>query len=200
LPAPDFAAQSQARYVAPSSELQGQLVQAWQSVLGLGQVGVEDNFFELGGHSLLATQLIGLIGKLSGKDLPLRVVFERPTITAMADWLENQAGAVKPSPTLLPRPETLPLSFAQQRLWFLQQLDPDSPAYNLAGAVRLTGELHVADLHAALQAVLDQHEVLRTGFVGAAEGPSQVILANWSCRSLMWRAKTRCMNDCGGTP
>ncbi|MBJ2347094.1 MULTISPECIES: non-ribosomal peptide synthetase [Pseudomonas] len=178
LPAPDFAAQSQARYVAPSSELQGQLVEAWQSVLGLGQVGVEDNFFELGGHSLLATQLIGLIGKLSGKDLPLRVVFERPTITAMADWLENQAGAVKPSPTLLPRPETLPLSFAQQRLWFLQQLDPDSPAYNLAGAVRLTGELHVADLHAALQAVLDQHEVLRTGFIGAAQGPSQVVLAH----------------------
>ncbi|WP_434676429.1 amino acid adenylation domain-containing protein [Pseudomonas sp. D3-10] len=178
LPSPDFAAQSQARYVAPSSELQGQLVQAWQSVLGLDQVGVEDNFFELGGHSLLATQLIGLIGKLSGKDLPLRVVFERPTITAMADWLENQAGAVKPSPTLLPRPETLPLSFAQQRLWFLQQLDPDSPAYNLAGAVRLTGELYVADLHAALQAVLDQHEVLRTGFIGAAQGPSQVVLAH----------------------
>ena len=177
LPAPDFAAQSQARYVAPSSELQGQLVEAWQSVLGLGQVGVEDNFFELGGHSLLATQLIGLIGKLSGKDLPLRVVFERPTIAAMADWLESQASTVKSSPTLLPRPEKLPLSFAQQRLWFLQQLDPQSPAYNLAGAVRLTGELHIADLQAALQAVVDQHEVLRTGFIGEAQGPSQVILA-----------------------
>ncbi|WP_434700397.1 amino acid adenylation domain-containing protein [Pseudomonas sp. D1-1] len=177
LPAPDFAAQSQARYVAPSSALQGQLVEAWQSVLGLEQVGVEDNFFELGGHSLLATQLIGLIGKLTGKDLPLRVVFERPTITAMADWLESQAGTVKPSPTLLARPEKLPLSFAQQRLWFLQQLDPQSPAYNLAGAVRLTGELHVADLRAALQAVVDQHEVLRSGFVSGAEGPSQVILA-----------------------
>ena len=177
LPAPDFAAQSQARYVAPSSELQGQLAEAWQSVLGLGQVGVEDNFFELGGHSLLATQLIGQIGKLSGKDLPLRVVFERPTIAAMADWLEHQAGSVKLSPSVLPRPETLPLSFAQQRLWFLQQLDPDSPAYNLAGAVRLTGTLHIGDLHAALQAVVDQHEVLRTGFISQAEGPSQVVLA-----------------------
>lgn len=176
LPAPDFAAQSQARYVAPSSELQGQMVEAWQSVLGLGQVGVEDNFFELGGHSLLATQLIGLIGKLTGKDLPLRVVFERPTIAAMADWLENQAGTVKASPTLLPRPDKLPLSFAQQRLWFLQQLDPHSPAYNLAGAVRLTGELHIADLQAALQAVVDRHEVLRTGFIEQAEGPSQLIL------------------------
>ncbi|MCJ8208037.1 non-ribosomal peptide synthetase [Pseudomonas sp. RGM2987] len=177
LPAPDFAAQSQARYVAPSSELQSQMVEAWQSVLGLGQVGVEDNFFELGGHSLLATQLIGLIGKLTGKDLPLRVVFERPTIAAMADWLENQAGTVKASPTLLPRPDKLPLSFAQQRLWFLQQLDPHSPAYNLAGAVRLTGELHIADLRAALQAVVDRHEVLRTGFINQAEGPSQLILA-----------------------
>ncbi|RMQ50439.1 Ribonuclease H [Pseudomonas cichorii] len=177
LPEPDFAAQSLARYVAPSSELQGQMVEAWQSVLGLDQVGVEDNFFELGGHSLLATQLIGLIGKLSGKDLPLRVVFERPTIAGMADWLENRSDSAQSSPTLLPRPAKLPLSFAQQRLWFLQQLDPQSPAYNLAGAVRLTGELHIADLHAALQSVLDQHEVLRTGFVDQAEGPSQVILA-----------------------
>ncbi|WP_460135955.1 amino acid adenylation domain-containing protein [Pseudomonas sp. S1_E04] len=176
LPAPDFAAQSQARYVAPSSELQSQMVEAWQSVLALGKVGVEDNFFELGGHSLLATQLIGQVGKLTGKDLPLRVVFERPTIAAMADWLENQADTVKPSPSVLPRPETLPLSFAQQRLWFLQQLDPDSPAYNLAGAVRLTGELHIADLRAALQAVVDQHEVLRTGFISQADGPSQVVL------------------------
>ncbi|MBN6715620.1 non-ribosomal peptide synthetase [Pseudomonas capsici] len=177
LPAPDFAAQSQARYVAPSSELQSQMVEAWQSVLGLDQVGVEDNFFELGGHSLLATQLIGLIGKLSGKDLPLRIVFERPTIAAMADWLENRTDTAQSAPTRLPRPEKLPLSFAQQRLWFLQQLDPQSPAYNLAGAVRLTGALNIADLQRALQSVLDQHEVLRTGFIGEAEGPSQVILA-----------------------
>ncbi len=177
LPAPDFAAQSQARYVAPSSELQSQMVEAWQSVLGLDQVGVEDNFFELGGHSLLATQLIGLIGKLSGKDLPLRVVFERPTIAAMADWLENRTDTAQSAPVRLPRPEKLPLSFAQQRLWFLQQLDPQSPAYNLAGAVRLTGALSIDDLQRALQSVLDQHEVLRTGFISEAEGPSQVILA-----------------------
>ncbi|MEN1835436.1 amino acid adenylation domain-containing protein [Pseudomonas lijiangensis] len=177
LPAPDFAAQSQARYVAPSSELQGQMVEAWQSVLGLDQVGVEDNFFELGGHSLLATQLIGLIGKLSGKDLPLRIVFECPTIAAMAHWLENRTDTAQSAPKLLPRPEKLPLSFAQQRLWFLQQLDPQSPAYNLAGAVRLTGALNIDDLQSALQSVLDQHEVLRTGFISEPEGPSQVILA-----------------------
>ncbi|MDB6143753.1 MAG: ribonuclease, partial [Pseudomonas sp.] len=165
LPAPDFAAQSQARYVAPRSELETQMTQAWQDLLGLERVGIEDNFFELGGHSLLATQLIGLVGKLSGKDLPLRKVFELPTIAGMAQWLEAQAASTEVTgPRLLPRPEVLPLSFAQQRMWFLQQLDPQSPAYNLSGAVRLTGELRVADLHRALQSVLDQHEVLRTIF------------------------------------
>ncbi|GAA0573342.1 amino acid adenylation domain-containing protein [Halomonas salifodinae] len=176
LPAPDFTAQSEARHVAPRNELEAQLAEAWQNVLGLARVGIEDHFFELGGHSLLATQLIGLIGKLSGKELPLRVVFERPTIAGMADWLEHQGAGTRPTPTRLPRPETLPLSFAQQRLWFLQQLDPSSPAYNLAGAVRLTGDLQVAKLRGALQAVLDQHEVLRTGFVNVAGAPAQRIL------------------------
>ncbi|OEC33738.1 hypothetical protein A7D25_17265 [Pseudomonas sp. 21C1] len=178
LPAPDFAAQSEARYVAPRSELEAQLTEAWQSVLGLARVGIEDNFFELGGHSLLATQLIGQIGKLSGKELPLRVVFECPTIAAMAAWLEQQTASAKPSPTLLPRPAQLPLSFAQQRLWFLQQLEPQSPAYNLSGAVRLTGELCIADLHAALQTLIDQHEILRTGFSSDGGEPSQVILTS----------------------
>ncbi len=178
LPAPDFAAQSEARYVAPRSELHAQLAEAWQGVLGLARVGIEDHFFELGGHSLLATQLIGQIGKLSGKDLPLRVVFERPTIAAMAEWLEQQQASEKTTPMRLPRPQTLPLSFAQQRLWFLQQLQPQSPAYNLAGAVRLSGDLHVADLQAALQALVDQHEVLRTRFVSDGGEPSQVILAS----------------------
>ncbi|WP_139113293.1 non-ribosomal peptide synthetase, partial [Pseudomonas sp. 34 E 7] len=177
LPAPDFAAQSEARYVAPRTELHAQLAEAWQGVLGLARVGIEDHFFELGGHSLLATQLIGQIGKLSGKDLPLRVVFERPTIAAMAEWLEQQQASEKTTPMRLPRPQTLPLSFAQQRLWFLQQLQPQSPAYNLAGAVRLSGDLHVADLQAALQALVDQHEVLRTRFVSDGGEPSQVILA-----------------------
>ncbi|WP_205884540.1 MULTISPECIES: non-ribosomal peptide synthetase [Pseudomonas] len=177
LPAPDFAAQSEARYVAPSSALQAQLAEAWQAVLGLSRVGIEDHFFELGGHSLLATQLIGQIGKLCGKDLPLRVVFERPTIATMAEWLEQQQASETTTPKRLPRPQTLPLSFAQQRLWFLQQLQPHSPAYNLAGAVRLSGDLHVADLHAAVQALVDQHEVLRTRFVSDGGEPSQVILA-----------------------
>lgn len=178
LPAPDFAAQSEARYVAPRSELEAQLAEAWQSVLGLARVGIEDHFFELGGHSLLATQLIGVIGKLSGKELPLRVVFECPTIATMAAWLEQQTASAKPSPTLLPRPAKLPLSFAQQRLWFLQQLEPQSPAYNLSGAVRLTGDVQVADLHAALQALVDQHEILRTGFSSDGGEPAQVILAS----------------------
>ena len=179
LPAPDFAAQSLARYVAPRSELETQMAHVWQELLGLERVGIEDNFFELGGHSLLATQLIGLVGKLSGKDLPLRKVFELPTIAGMAEWLVTQSASTEANgPRLLARPECLPLSFAQQRMWFLQQLDPQSPAYNLSGAVRLTGELRVADLHRALHAVLTQHEVLRTVFTSVSGEPQQVILAS----------------------
>ena len=165
------------RYLAPRSELEAQLAEAWQGVLGLARVGIQDHFFELGGHSLLATQLIGQIGKLSGKELPLRVVFERPTIAAMAEWLEQQEVGESNTPKRLPRPQSLPLSFAQQRLWFLQQLQPQSPAYNLAGAVRLSGDLHIADLQAALQALVDQHEILRTRFVSDGGEPVQVILA-----------------------
>ena len=153
------------------------MAEAWQGVLGLARVGIQDHFFELGGHSLLATQLIGQIGKLSGKELPLRVVFERPTIAAMAEWLEQQEVGESNTPKRLPRPQSLPLSFAQQRLWFLQQLQPQSPAYNLAGAVRLSGDLHIADLQAALQALVDQHEILRTRFVSDGGEPVQVILA-----------------------
>ncbi|WP_412462169.1 amino acid adenylation domain-containing protein [Pseudomonas sp. SC11] len=178
LPAPDFAAQSLARYVAPSSALQQQMVDAWQQVLGLAQVGVQDNFFELGGHSLLATQLIGLVGKLTGKDLPLRVVFEHPTITAMAEWLDTREQPAKQGPSRLSRPTPVPLSFAQQRLWFLQQLDPQSPAYNLSGAVRLSGALAVDDLQQALQCLVDQHEVLRTRFHDGTDGPVQHVLAH----------------------
>ncbi|NWC00353.1 amino acid adenylation domain-containing protein [Pseudomonas gingeri] len=176
LPAPDFAAQSQARYVAPRNELEQQMSQGWQELLGLDRVGIEDNFFELGGHSLLATQLIGLVGKISGKDLPLRKVFELPTIAAMAEWLQTQDGSSTTGPRRLPRPESLPLSFAQQRMWFLQQLDPASPAYNLSGAVRLTGALQVEAFNAALQDLFDAHEVLRTLFISNAGEPQLQIL------------------------
>ncbi|WP_325948325.1 non-ribosomal peptide synthetase [Pseudomonas putida] len=179
LPAPDFAAQSASRYVAPRDVLEQQMVEAWQELLDLPRVGVEDHFFELGGHSLLATQLIGLVGKLSGKDLPLRIVFERPTITGMADWLRTEDAAAQPrGPQRLPRPERLPLSFAQQRMWFLQQLEPASPAYNLAGAVRLLGTLSVETLQAALHDLLREHEVLRTLFSADGGEPAQVILSD----------------------
>ncbi|MGE7989461.1 amino acid adenylation domain-containing protein [Pseudomonas sp. NPDC089554] len=178
LPAPDFAAQSAARHVAPRTALEQQMADAWQELLGLERVGVEDHFFELGGHSLLATQLIGLVGKLTGKDLPLRVVFERPTIRGMAEWLQAQDDHAQPrGPQRLPRPERLPLSFAQQRMWFLQQLEPSSPAYNLAGAVRLLGNVQVSALQNALDGLLAQHEVLRTLFTGEAGEPCQVIVA-----------------------
>ncbi|MGF2687336.1 amino acid adenylation domain-containing protein [Marinobacter sp. DUT-3] len=179
LPAPDFAAQSAASYVAPTTPLQQQLVSVWQEVLGLERIGIHDNFFELGGHSLLATQLIGQLSRQLDREVPLRRVFEKPTVAELAEDLESQqVSQDETGPRPQSRPEVLPLSFTQQRMWFLQQLEPDSPAYNLPGAVRLLGDVNHEHLRQALQVLVDQHEVLRTRFVNRDGAPVQIIEAN----------------------
>ncbi|MFD1582155.1 amino acid adenylation domain-containing protein [Microbulbifer halophilus] len=175
LPAPDFSAQSAAGYRAPRTPLEEQLAEVWRELLGLERVGTGDNFFELGGHSLLATQLIGQLSRQLDREIPLRAVFEHPTVAAMAEWLSEGEGAGDPGPEPGPRPEVLPLSYAQQRMWFLQQLEPESPAYNLPGAVRLLGEVDSHCLRRALQLLVDDHEVLRTRFANRDGAPVQVI-------------------------
>ncbi|MBB3059227.1 non-ribosomal peptide synthetase [Microbulbifer rhizosphaerae] len=175
LPAPDFSAQSAAPYRAPQTPLEEQLAETWREVLDLKRIGTGDNFFELGGHSLLATQLIGQLSRQLDRDIPLRTVFEHPTIAAMAQWLEKEESAGDPGPQPGPRPEVLPLSYAQQRMWFLQHLEPESPAYNLPGAVRLMGEVDSRCLRRALQLLVDDHEVLRTRFANCDGAPVQVI-------------------------
>ncbi|HEY0735635.1 MAG TPA: amino acid adenylation domain-containing protein, partial [Herpetosiphonaceae bacterium] len=177
LPVPDRALSSGGEsFVAPRTPLEELITAVWAAVLGLEGVGIHDNFFALGGHSLLATQVISRLRQILAVDVPLRVLFEAPTIAALADQITGQAAV--PNVPLLPQPRDgrpLPLSFAQQRLWFLQQLDPASSAYHLPTVVRLHGLLDVAALQQALTALVARHEMLRTVVAGRAGQPVQVI-------------------------
>ena len=155
-------------YVAPADAVEEILAGVWEQVLGVERVGVEDNFFELGGHSLLATQVVSRIRDLFQVELPLRVLFENPTVRAVAAEVElarTNGGAVAPPLVRAARNgDRLPLSYAQQRLWFISQLEPDSAAYNCPAAIRLSGELDVSALQRSLEEITRRHEVLRTSF------------------------------------
>jgi amino acid adenylation domain-containing protein len=172
-------------YTAPRTPLEKTLAQLWAEVLRLERVGINDNFFEVGGHSLMATRLISAIHTTFQVDLPLRSLFEAPTIARQAELLVKtmaEKGLTlkieqQVQPSIPPRDTTSnpPLSFAQQRLWFLEQLEPGSLAYNIPFAFRLNGPLDVAALQRALNEIVRRHEVLRTTFVLADEEPVQVI-------------------------
>ena len=181
LPAPDTPGSSARTYVAPRTPAEERMAGIWAEVLGVERVGAEDHFFDLGGHSLLATQLVSRVREAFRTELPLRAVFEAPTLAELVDRVEalraetaGDAGA----PPLVPVPRDgspLPLSFAQQRLWFIDQLEPGSTAYHMPSALRLRGPLDPRVLERALGEVVRRHEALRTTF-GETEGvPFQVV-------------------------
>ena len=151
----------------------------WGEVLGVESVGRQEDFFELGGHSLLATQVISRVREAFDVEVPLKALFESPTVAGLAEAVERERreGRIVEAPPIVAvgRDRQLPLSFAQQRLWFIHQLESDSTAYNLARAVRLRGELDLFALKQSLQAIAQRHEVLRTRFVAVGGQPSQVI-------------------------
>ncbi|HEX3526265.1 MAG TPA: amino acid adenylation domain-containing protein [Thermoanaerobaculia bacterium] len=173
--------------VPPRTPAEATMAELWREVLGLdasAAVGVEESFFDLGGHSLLATQLMSRVRDAFRIEVPLRIIFETPTVAGLALWIEHarQTGAAPlrvPPLRPAPRGRDLPLSFAQERLWFLAQLAPASAAYNMPSAMRLTGRLDRAALAAALSEIVRRHEALRTVFhMTAAGGPFQVIQAH----------------------
>ncbi|WP_369414579.1 non-ribosomal peptide synthase/polyketide synthase [Corallococcus soli] len=179
LPAPEAGLSQAGRYEAPRTATEEVLAALWAQVLGVRQVGARDDFFELGGHSLLATQVVSRIRTAFGVEVPLRALFESPVLHALAERIEAEVaqGAGTKQPPLVARPRTghEPLSFAQQRLWFLDQLQPGSALYNLPSAVRLTGRLDVAALERTFTELVRRHEALRTTFQGLDGEPIQVI-------------------------
>jgi acyl transferase domain-containing protein len=164
-------------YLAPSNSLEKTIVEVWQELLGIDQIGVNDNFFELGGHSLLITQLVARLRKILALDIPLRTVFEAPTVAELARRVDLAAGNLRrPRINPIAHHGEAPLSFAQQHLWILDQLEPGNPAYNLRVAVRLIGALNILALEEALNALIERHEVLRTKFVNVDDRPIQIVL------------------------
>ncbi len=157
---------SRAGYDAPRNVLEDELARLWQELLGIERVGIRDNFFALGGHSILAMRMTGAVRQRLGMELTLRALFEQPTIATLVPVLQAQVEqAVLPAIRRDAQRVQPPLSFAQQRLWFLDELEGGSSQFNMPAALRLKGELDVAALRRAISRIVERHEVLRTQFV-----------------------------------
>jgi amino acid adenylation domain-containing protein len=167
------------KYVEPRTAVEEILAEVWSQVLDVERVGVHDNFFELGGHSLLAAQVMARLTKVFQTEIPLQSIFDAPTIAGLAEFITTAtAGERQPEEHVLGRTtydNTAPLSFAQQRLWFLAQLEPESAAYHISSAVGLYGTLDTAALGRALSELVRRHEVLRTSFPTIDGQPMQYI-------------------------
>ncbi|HEX7242481.1 MAG TPA: amino acid adenylation domain-containing protein, partial [Longimicrobiaceae bacterium] len=177
LPAPEYGS-GEGRYEAARAEVEEVLCGVWAEVLGVERVGVRESFFELGGHSLLATRVVARIREVLAVELPLRELFEAPTVAGLAERVEALRRAGQPTlPPVLPTERTgaLPLSFAQQRLWLVDRLEPGSAAYNIPVAWRLCGVPDVGALRVSVGGLARRHETLRTTFAEHDGVPVQVV-------------------------
>ncbi len=164
-------------YVAPRGAVEELIAGVWSEILDTPRISAHDNFFEIGGHSLMAGRVLSRLERAFGAQVPVREMFQRPTVAAMAAWVsaaQTAGGTVAPPIAPVPREAPLPLSFAQERLWFLDRLQPGSTAYNIPAVMRLAGTLSVPALERTLEAIVRRHEALRTTF-GEAGEPVQVI-------------------------
>ncbi len=179
LPAPEQPrSDSYSRSRLPQSPIEEMVLAIFADVLRVESLGLDDNFFEMGGHSLSATQVVSRIRQNLHVDLPVRSVFESPTVATLSRAVDQQQRGkegLAPPIERVPRNQKLPLSFAQQRLWVLDQIEPDNPLYNLPRPIRLKGPLNVQALEKALQGIVARHEVLRTNYVAEKGQPYQVI-------------------------
>jgi amino acid adenylation domain-containing protein len=183
LPAPDESSRlgAERELRPPETATEKALAAIWTEVLGVERIGREDAFFDLGGHSLLATRVVSRVNAALGVELPLLAVFDAPDLAALAGTVDRLAGrhrsgraAPEPIPTV-PRDGPMPLSHAQERLWFLDRFEPESPLYNLPSVFRVHGELDAGRIDRALRGLIRRHETLRTTFAETADGPVQVI-------------------------
>jgi amino acid adenylation domain-containing protein len=172
LPAPERGAED---YRAPRTPQEEILCDIFADVLALERVGITDNFFDLGGHSLMATRLVSRVRATLGVELMLRTLFECPTVAQLVPHLDTAAKSRPPLSAVNPRPAHLPLSYAQQRLWFLDKLQGTSAEYNLCEALRLHGNLDLAALQQTVAGLIDRHESLRTHFAEFEGEPVQII-------------------------
>ncbi|MEH2062943.1 MAG: amino acid adenylation domain-containing protein [Nostoc sp.] len=180
LPAPDRTRRNlEQDFVSPRTTVEKVLAKIWVEVLRLEQISVHDNFFEIGGHSLLATQIISRVRDTYQLDLPLRCLFDAPTVASLAEIIEAQLQQNLELQTqgIVPatRNQNLPLSFAQQRLWFLEQFLPDNPLYNLPQSFHLVGQVNLSALEESINEIIRRHEVLRTTFAFLDGQPVQII-------------------------
>ncbi len=179
LPDPDPVAAAE-EPVAPRTPTEEVVAGIFAGVLGTGRVGAGDDFFDLGGHSLLATRVAARVREALGVEMPLRTLFEAPTVAGLAARVDAllRAGGGRQAPPVLPVPRDrpLPLSFAQQRLWLVEQVEPGTAAYNIPVPMRLRGPVNAAVLGRALDEVVRRHEALRTVFAGVGGEPAQVVL------------------------
>ncbi|WP_346765427.1 amino acid adenylation domain-containing protein [Rhodococcus sp. 105337] len=174
LPAPEFEARE---FRAPRTPVEEIVASTFAGVLGVERVGLDDDFFAMGGNSLNATQVVARLGSALDTRVPVRALFDAPTVEALAAHVGQHAGSGGTVPLVAgPRPDRVPLSLAQQRMWFLNRFDPDSVAYNLPIALRLSGRLDLAALQAAIRDVLERHEMLRTSYPQSDDGAVQIVL------------------------
>uniref|UniRef100_UPI002456A14C non-ribosomal peptide synthetase n=1 Tax=Nocardia abscessus TaxID=120957 RepID=UPI002456A14C len=174
LPEPEFA--PAVEFVAPRNATEQVVADICAGVLGIERVGVLDSFFDLGGNSLSATRAAAQLSGAFGVEVPLRAIFETPTIGALAERLRSADAATREPLVPQERPNRIPLSPAQARMWFLNQFDTGSPVYNIPLVVRMSGDLDVAAMHAAIADVLERHEALRTVYPDSDTGPHQVVV------------------------